>query len=101
MILTYTDNIAPPQEWKNGSSDPLDARLWGFVELEFRNVTGAITICRDLSDATTPLSAFYDQNDNGPYSAVTAAGVYQFTGGGKMRWVAASGAPTCIVRASR
>ena len=55
-----------------------DGNSYGMVEFDFRNFNGnTVTIYRDPTDATTVLTGFYDQNGGGPYSSITAAGVYQ------------------------
>jgi hypothetical protein len=53
-----------------------DYSAYGLVELDFRvtgGTMGTITIYRDLVDGTVQITNFYDQNNGGPYTTITAA----------------------------
>jgi hypothetical protein len=82
-----------------------DATSYGLAEFDFSNINGhTISILRDSSNPPTKsLTGFYDQNGGGPYTTITANGVYQFIGGGYMQWTVTggTGTATCNARAAQ
>ena len=95
VVLVYT----PPATWADGATINATAGF-SLVEVQVRGISGgdAITFTRGLDNTGfPPLTGFYDQSGGGPYTTVTADGVYSLRGGGFIQRSKAGSASTPVV----